>query len=357
MLVLAVVVSSFISLGEYAIVPGNAQNVGPLIGVPRPLAHAHRGAVLLTDVDLVQVRAVDWLYYRYLDAASQIEPTGALTGQTSISTYDEQGVIDMALAQQAATVASLHELGYPVQAVPTGAIVYQLEQPSAVAGILSVGEVIVSVAGHRVTTLESLAQAIGDERPGAKVSVVTHRIGSSKTATVKVVLGEAHVSGSGEAATVTCLPAGQASTATVEERNGKPVGRLGIYLNQLYTPVHLPFSVNINSEGIIGPSAGLAFALGVMEKVDTKDLTGGHRVAATGTMSVDGTVGDVGGVAQKTVAVERAGASVFFVPSIEYAVAKQHASGGLKVYPVNSLAAAVTILRHLGGAIARPPSS
>jgi PDZ domain-containing protein len=70
-------------------------------------------------------------------------------------------------------------------------------------------------------------------------------------------------------------------------------------------------------------------------------------------MSIDGSVGDVGGVAQKTIAVRGAGATVFLVPSPEYNTAKAHAGGNLKVYAVNNIAQAVHILESLGGRISR----
>jgi PDZ domain-containing protein len=90
-----------------------------------------------------------------------------------------------------------------------------------------------------------------------------------------------------------------------------------------------------------------------MEELDPADLTGGRKVAASGTMSIDGSVGDVGGVAQKTIAVRGAGASVFLVPPQEYSVAKAHAGGRLKVYSVSTIAQAVHILESLGGRIKR----
>jgi len=115
----------------------------------------------------------------------------------------------------------------------------------------------------------------------------------------------------------------------------------------------LPVKVDLSSEGIVGPSAGLAFTLGLMQELDPANLTGGLKVAATGTMSIDGTVGDVGGVAQKTVAVRGAGASVFLVPPQEYAVAKAHAGPHLKVYAVSTIDQAIHVLESLGGHIAR----
>jgi PDZ domain-containing protein len=112
-----------------------------------------------------------------------------------------------------------------------------------------------------------------------------------------------------------------------------------------------PFPVAINTTDIGGPSAGLAMTLGIMDKLSTGDLTGRHVVAATGTIDASGDVGDVGGVAQKTIAVERAGATVFFVPPEEYSVARSKATSSLHVYSVSTLDQALHILRSLGGSV------
>ncbi len=112
--------------------------------------------------------------------------------------------------------------------------------------------------------------------------------------------------------------------------------------------------MTIDPQGIVGPSAGLAFTLGLIDKLDPYSLTGGKVVAATGTMALDGTVGDVGGVPQKTYAVEDAGATVFFVPTQEYKTALAHANSSLKVVEVSNVCQAVDWLLAHGG---RVPSS
>jgi PDZ domain-containing protein len=111
----------------------------------------------------------------------------------------------------------------------------------------------------------------------------------------------------------------------------------------------LPFPVSVDAAGIGGPSAGLAFTLAILDALSNGKLTGGHRVAATGTISPDGAVGDVGGVQEKTVAVEKAGAQVFFVPQVEYAVAKSVASSNLQVIPVTTLGQVLQVLRQRYG--------
>jgi PDZ domain-containing protein len=91
-----------------------------------------------------------------------------------------------------------------------------------------------------------------------------------------------------------------------------------------------------------------------MQKLDTANLTNGLQVAATGTMSVTGAVGAIGGIQQKTIAVRSAGASVFLVPPANYPIAKKYAGTTLKVYAVSSISKALAVLESLGGKIERP---
>ena len=118
-----------------------------------------------------------------------------------------------------------------------------------------------------------------------------------------------------------------------------------------------PVKVTVHTENIGGPSAGLAMTLGIIDKLSSGRLTGNHIVAATGTMDPEGNVGDVGGVAQKTVAVEQAGATVFFVPSVELKAAESKATPQLHVYPVDNLDQVLRILERLGGQVPANPAS
>jgi PDZ domain-containing protein len=83
------------------------------------------------------------------------------------------------------------------------------------------------------------------------------------------------------------------------------------------TKFELPLDVSIDSGEVGGPSAGLAFTLALLDELTPGDLTGGAKVAATGTISLDGRVGAIGGLPQKAVAVRNAGAKVFMVPDTQ----------------------------------------
>jgi PDZ domain-containing protein len=113
--------------------------------------------------------------------------------------------------------------------------------------------------------------------------------------------------------------------------------------------VDAPFTVDIDSEQIGGPSAGLAFTLEVLDRLTAGDLTGGHRIAATGTIELDGTVGRVGGVRQKTASVLAGGYDLFLVPKAEEQEARARAGSKLKVVGVATLDDALQALASFGG--------
>jgi PDZ domain-containing protein len=129
--------------------------------------------------------------------------------------------------------------------------------------------------------------------------------------------------------------------------DGTPL--LGITQQTWKQEFHFPFGVDIDSGQIGGPSAGLAFTLAVLDVLTPGELTGGQRIAATGTIDPDGKIGPVGGVAQKTVAVKRSGATLFLVPSEEYGQAKARAGNGLRVEKVDTLDDALKVLSSLHG--------
>ncbi|MFI6061345.1 S16 family serine protease [Streptomyces sp. NPDC051286] len=109
--------------------------------------------------------------------------------------------------------------------------------------------------------------------------------------------------------------------------------------------------VTLHLADVGGPSAGLFFALGIVDKLDGNgsggDLTGGRTVAGTGTIEADGTVGAVGGVSLKTQAARRDGATVFLVPKAECKAAGAELPKGLKLIPVTTLKSAVSSLTAL----------
>jgi PDZ domain-containing protein len=358
------VIAWFIQLPYYALTPGSAPEVSSLIKVPSADRHSRRGSVLLVYVELTPMRALYYPFF-WLDPNAAIYPSASILGSESTAQYATEGEIDMSTAQQAATVVALEQLGYKVSVVALGALIYGILPGSPAASSLQVGEVISKVNGFKVPTYLDLQNKLETIAPGANVHLAVRAYPAGKPRTATLRLGVFRSTGPDSYG---CFPEGKGTKFKIAQfvrvKGGKPhpLSCLGIYPQgsggnavdgTAFKIGPLPVKVDLSSEGIVGPSAGLAFTLGLMQELDLANLTGGLKVAATGTMSIDATVGDVGGVAQKTVAVRGAGASVFLVPPQEYAVAKAHAGPHLKVYAVSTIDQAVHVLESLGGHIAR----
>ena len=357
--VAVVVVAGFVAsrwvVPYYAITPGTALNVGQLISVPRDVAHTHRGSVVLTDVQLIHLTALGYLYYRF-DEHAEIDSAAELTGGASSAAYDEQGVVEMATARQSATFVALRELGFHPRAVPSGVVVLSDLPGAASAMTLPVGDVITAVGPTRTASLGQLVAAIEAVAPGRSTKLTFHKFGSGTSRTRSAVVGELRSSGPSSATDYTCAGVGS-TTGRLVRRSGRATSCLPVYAEQLYTDTNEPFRVSINADGIVGPSAGLSFTLGLIEKLDRADLTGGRRIAATGTIANNGSVGEIGGIAQKTIAVREAGATVFLVPRGNAAAARANAGPDLKIIAVASIGQAVGALERLGGRLVPAPSA
>jgi Lon-like protease len=132
-------------------------------------------------------------------------------------------------------------------------------------------------------------------------------------------------------------------TVVSDQPPRRPV--VGIFL-ETALDIQLPFKVRIDAGNIGGPSAGLAFALEVMEELG-RNVVHGHRVAATGEIFADGSVGPIGGIKQKTIGAREAGVDAFLVPAGENARdARKHADG-LRIIPVESFPQALRALATL----------
>ena len=110
--------------------------------------------------------------------------------------------------------------------------------------------------------------------------------------------------------------------------------------------IHLPFPVSIDAGGVGGPSAGLAFALEVLQQLG-RNVVHGHKIAATGEIFPDGSVGPIGGIKQKTIGAREAGVDAFLVPAGENAQDARKYAGGLRIIPVESFPQALHALATL----------
>jgi PDZ domain-containing protein len=330
------------NLSEYAITPGQATQVAPLVKVQGLSTDPHADKIYLVDVYLSTVDVFEWIHLHF-ESHVQIVPADELV-EPGIpdSELDTQGYQEMNDSKQAAEVAAFRALGWKIKGVKSGATITGVVSPSpAHSAGLAVADEIVAVNNKTVHSACGLESLVRTDKPGTRLHLSVRRAKISQSGVI-TLLGPSYLNlttakPSGALGPTGCPGVGAARSwigITIEDGMG-------------YT---LPAKVTINTTNIGGPSAGLAMTLELIDKLSKGSLTGRHVIAATGTMSPDGQVGDVGGVAEKTVAVQRAGATVFIVPQVEVATAKANASPGLRIVGVTTLKQALAVLRSLGGA-------
>jgi PDZ domain-containing protein len=345
--VVATLVAARISINYYVLTPGDATPVAQFIDVPAADNHPLTGKILLTDVFVTQLNALNYLRYQFFDSDSEVISGPDLLGPTpNESQYLAQGYLEMAQAQSFATAAALSHLGYTVTPSNAGALIFGIEPHSPASATLHVAQVITAVNGMPTLSDCSLVHSLYGLTPGSSVALKVeessiNNVGqfvSGPIVTKSVRLG--------------APPKGLTDTGCGPPT--KPTAFLGID-PQTQQDWDFSVKVTVHTQDIGGPSAGLAMTLGIIDKLSSGRLTGNRIVAATGTIDQYGNVGDVGGVAEKTIAVERAGATVFFVPSVELHTAESKATPQLHVYAVNNLNQVLRILKRLGGRVPSKP--
>lgn len=317
------VVMAWVTLPYYALAPGSARTVDGLITAEEGRLIPPEGEVLLTTITLGRVTPFGALRGWIRDDIDIVPEEDILPPDISDDDFRQLNVAAMDDSKQTAIVVALRRLGYQVVEKGQGALIERVIPEFPANGRLSPGDVITAVDGTPVTLVQE-----------ATALIAKHQVGES------VALGIRPADG-GEARTV------DVPLAADPDQGGKAV--LGVFLRTSQRTFDLPFEVDIESDRIGGPSAGLAFTLGLIDQLTEGELTGGRKVAVTGTIEIDGRVGDVGGVAQKTSAVNESGADVFLVPAGEFEVAKQRADRGVVVLKVATLQEALDALASLGG--------
>jgi PDZ domain-containing protein len=251
--------------------------------------------------------------------AGWLDDTIAVVPETSVypkgetaEQAEKESAAEMSQSQQSATTAALRQLGIPVQG---SVVVAALSPQSPSAGKLQKGDVVLSVDGTPVDGGGALRDAITSKKAGDTLHLVVRRDGKRVPVTV---------------------------TTVAAADDGRPI--IGVSTRDKVT---YPFKVEISLRDVGGPSAGLMFALGIVDKLTPGSLTGGKYIAGTGTIDDQGTVGEIGGITQKMNGARHNGATVFLSPTENCAQAKATKPDGLRLVKVHTLADAVSALDDL----------
>lgn len=212
-------------------------------------------------------------------------------------------------SQTNAEVAALRYLGYPSKVIAG-----QVVTGSPSDRVIAPGDRLIEVNGRRINVADDVLAALQDSRPGQQVSVRFQHENQPE----------------------------QAATLTLASREGRAQGFLGV---APMDRADVPFQVKISLTDVGGPSAGLMFALAIVDKLTPDELDGGQPVAGTGEIDGKGTVRPIGGIPFKMIAAREGGATTFLVPSANCAEARAHAPDGLRLVKVDDLGGAVRELQ------------
>ncbi len=290
----------------------------PLISVEGADTYPTDGSLDLLTVQLEgnRERPPSWLALAraWLDPSKAVMPIDVIfpEGQTTEERNEESAAM-MVDSQNEATAAALTELDYDVNPRIS---VHSLTDDSASAGILEVGDVILEADGESVDDAESLRDIVnaGDGDP---IEMLIERDGEEETVSV---------------------------TPKQVEIEGEQKWLIGV---TLITDYDFPFDVTIQLNNVGGPSAGMMFALGIMDVLTPGELNGGEIVAGTGTITSDGTVGPIGGIRQKMWGAVDADAEWFLAPDANCDEVVGHVPAGLRVFSVATLDDALDVLEAI----------
>jgi Lon-like protease len=302
--------------GDYILLPDTARPVGPLVSVKGGQEPTDGGGIYYDAVIIRRAKLFEQIFPWIHDGASLVPASQVNPPGVSDSQRRREDLREMARSQDIAGAVALKYLGYKVTIRPIGALISEVapDSPAAKAG-LEPTDMIVGVDGRPVHTTPDLRTLIGRHKPGQTVELAIRTNNGLK----------------------------QVRVGTIKGPQGRPL--IGVIVVPA-TQVKLPFPVRIDAGSIGGPSAGLAFALDVLEELG-RDVDRGYKVAATGELAPDGAVEPIGGVKQKAIGVRRAKVDVFLVPAGDNAKEARKYAGPIRVIPVESFRQALRALATL----------
>ena len=314
-LLASVAVLYFAPSDKYIFLPDKARVVAPLVDVQGERPDPNGGGIYYVAVDVRKATIVEELIPGLREGATLVDVSQVRAPGENEEQHRRAELASMKQSQSYAAAVALRSLGYRIQIVPRGALIESTVKGFPAAGKLRPKDLVVAVDGHQVRSPDEFRAFVGRKRPGETVRLRVKR--GNRTITIAV------------------------PTTKNPDVPDRPF--IGVLIHE--PNVKLPIQVRINLGEVGGPSAGLAFALDVMNELG-RDVDRGRKVVASGELRLDGSVGAVGGIKQKTIGARRAGADVFLVPGDNEREARRHA-GDMRVIAVNSFRQALRSLATL----------
>lgn len=290
----------------------------PMIQIPMADTYPTEGSLDMLTVSVVGNREnpPNWLdiAVAYFDPSKAVVPVDEVYPLgLSVEDSNQQGQVDMANSQKEAVAAALTELGYEFSSTLS---VVEAQKGGPSDGLLLPGDQIKTLNGQVFADVTGLRAAIAENGVSKPADVVIERDGVEQTLRINPVLSE----------------------------GDNPTPIIGIIVGSEYD---FPIDVDIQLQNVGGPSAGMMFALGIIDKLTPGAVNGGEQVAGTGTISGSGEVGPIGGIRQKLYGAKAAGADWFFAPESNCNEVTGHIPAGLTVFAIETLDDALTALEAI----------
>lgn len=297
---------------DYILLPDDPRALDPLVQVPNEKPELDAGGLYYVAVDVRRASRLEELFPSLNDGATIVPEEVYNPGHVDDDVRRRAELREMRQSQRYATAVALQALGYEVPIEPRGARVEQTLRGYPAAGELRAGDVIVRADGRRVRFPDDLTRIFGDRRPGDTVELRVRRGGRVRRVPIR----------------------------TVPNPSDRRLPFIGVQLSE--PKITLPVDVEFDLGRVGGPSAGLAFALDLVNELG-RDIDRGRRIAATGEIRLDGSVRKVGGVKQKVTGARRSDMDLMLVPGENATEARRYADG-LRIVPVDSFQQALSAL-------------
>ena len=283
-----------------------SDNGKEVIQVTKGQTSQSKGQLRLTTVGVQNDVELVWAVRGWFSNEQAVVPRDVIypPDQTE-QQVEQQNQQEFQSSQSSAETVALRELGHPLQT-----FVAAVTAGSASDGKLVKDDIITSVDGTPVTSPGKLTELIQAKPAGTALTIGYTR-------------------------------GGKPGTAQITSKDDKGTPRVGVQIDKRQTD---PYGITIDLGEIGGPSAGLMFTLGIIDKIKPEDLTGGKIIAGTGTIDDEGSVGPIGGIPQKLVGAHAAGAQLFLVPKDNCAEALRNAVPGLPMAEVATVDDALAAL-------------
>ncbi len=316
-LVLLLSLGLFIQIDYYIVMPSRAVYLGDIISIDST-DQGDEGSFYLVTVSQKRASPLTAAYgilhpHMDINPIDSVIPTGMDENE-----YRQLLSDNMVESRHLAQVVALRRAGYDVEINSEGVEIIGLSDDAPAQGFLVKGDIIRAVDGVPVFLATEVPLLVQDRQVGDEVTLDIERDKHNISETIQ--------------------------TGASPEDNELPI--LGIFIKTLPWEPVLPLEITMNTGRIGGPSAGLMFVLEILNQLQPEDLTAGRDIAGTGTIDINENVGRIGGVIQKVVAAEKAGAEYFLVPRSNYEQA-QKVARHIELVPVDNLEEVLLFLSSL----------